>query len=218
MHVEWSWKVPASTQAMTWTLQVICGSKHAAVSMLVQGHGHGRGRSSSGFGSRVHVRVRQSGAAFSEPPIEAPTPTRGELAPALPASLMLPSGAVMFPLSAGQCTSWAYFKRPDIYDNRASTDPSTDWSADTWAGHALAEGLAVDGSPRVGDIAAWPQSFGPPGHLAYVEAVEAGGAIVISEMNTSGLPPEDYHQDPEGHTYETETIEEPTGLGLEYIH
>jgi surface antigen len=128
---------------------------------------------------------------------------------------MLPSGAILFPLGEGQCTSWAYFKRPDIYNNRSPADPILNWDADTWVGHAEAEGLVVDGNSRVGDIVAWPQSFGPPGHVAYVEAVEASGAITISEMNTSGLPTEDYHQDSEGHTYEVETI---SGSGFQFIH
>jgi surface antigen len=159
--------------------------------------------------------VRQSGAAL-RPPVASTVPS--EEAAATAPIPMLPPGSILFPLSSGQCTSWAYYKRPDIYDNRSLTDTSLDWNADAWAGHAEAEGLAVDSNPRVGDIVAWPQSFGPSGHVAYVEAVEPGASITISEMNTSGLPPEDYRQDPEGHTYEVQTLEGPAGYGFQFIH
>lgn len=211
-EVEWSWQVPANARSMTWQVRASCGISRAALAIRVRGDPRAR---QIGL-IRGRVRTRQLGTRFREPRVEAPAPTNE--AAVLPAPVMLPSGAVMFPLSGGQCTAWAYAKRPDIYDNRAPTDTNTDWNADAWVAHALAEGLAVDGTPRVGDIAAWPQSFGPPGHVAYVEAVESNGAITISEMNTSGLPPGDYRSDSEGHTYEVETIEEPAGLGLEFIH
>jgi hypothetical protein len=197
---------------MTWRVRVNCGSSRAALAIRVQGDP----RAGQLGLIRGRVRTGQHGTRFREPGIEAPAPTTE--AAVLSAPLMLPSGAVMFPLSGGQCTAWAYAKRPDVFDNRAPTDTNTDWNADTWVAHAQAEGLVVDGTPRVGDIAAWPQSFGPPGHVSYVEAVEGSGSITISEMNTSGLPPGDYHSDPEGHTYEVETLEEPAGLGLEFIH
>lgn len=160
--------------------------------------------------------MRQSGAAL-RPPVASTAPS--EEAAGTEPSPMLPPGSILFPLSSGQCTSWAYYKRPDIYDDRSPVDANLDWSADAWAGHAEAEGLVVDSNPRVGDIVAWPQSFGPPGHVAYVEAVGAGASsITVSEMNTSGLPPENYHQDAEGHTYEVETFENAAGYGFEYIH
>jgi surface antigen len=124
----------------------------------------------------------------------------------------------MFPLSDGQCVDWAYLKRPDIYDERFSADPNTNWDADTWAGHAEAEGLAVDGSPRVGDIAVWPQSYGSPGAVAYVEAVEGNGAsISVSAMDVSGAPSEDDAWDGP-YEYYVFSITEPATMGLRFIH
>jgi hypothetical protein len=50
--------------------------------------------------------------------------------------------------------------RPDIYNDRAppSVDPVNDWDAWTWAGHAQAEGLSVDGNPAAGDVMVWSRA------------------------------------------------------------
>jgi surface antigen len=97
----------------------------------------------------------------------------------------------------GQCTYYVGLMRPDIWDDRApsSVDPQTDWDAWTWSGHAQAEGLAVDGDPRPGDVMVWSrQAVGnDTGHVAMVDAV--GGTdsatgdlqLTISEMNLDGL-------------------------------
>jgi surface antigen len=97
----------------------------------------------------------------------------------------------------GQCTYYVGLMRPDIWDDRApsSVDPQSDWDAWTWAGHAQAEGLAVDGDPRPGDVMVWSrQAVGnDTGHVAMVDAV--GGTdsttgdleLTISEMNLDGL-------------------------------
>lgn len=56
-----------------------------------------------------------------------------------------------------------------------------------WGGVAAAHGVAVDGQPRLGDIA-WFSSgsgVGSYGHVAYVEAV-SGGRVTVSEDNWGG--------------------------------
>lgn len=56
-----------------------------------------------------------------------------------------------------------------------------------WGGVASGHGVAVDGTPRVGDIA-WFSStsgVGSAGHVAYVEAV-SGGRVTVSEDNYGG--------------------------------
>jgi surface antigen len=97
----------------------------------------------------------------------------------------------------GQCTYYVGLIRPDIWDDRAppSVDPVSDWDAWTWAGHAQAEGLAVDGDPRPGDVIVWSrQAVGnDTGHVAMVDAVSGTDPatgdleLTISEMNLDGL-------------------------------
>jgi surface antigen len=101
------------------------------------------------------------------------------------------------PYGWGQCTYYVGLMRPDIWNDRAppSLDPVTGWDAWTWAGHAQAEGLAVDGTPRPGDVMVWSRRAvgSDTGHVAIVDAV--GGTdsatgelkITISEMNVDGL-------------------------------
>ncbi len=101
------------------------------------------------------------------------------------------------PYGWGQCTYYVGLMRPDIWNDRAppSADPQNDWDAWTWAEHAQAEGLPVDGSPAAGDVMVWSrQAVGnDTGHVAIVDAV--GGTdpstgdleITISEMNLDGV-------------------------------
>jgi len=103
--------------------------------------------------------------------------------------------ASLFPW--GQCTYYVGLMRPDIWNDRAppSVDSLNDWDAWTWAAHAQAEGLAVDGSPRPGDVIVYsPQAVGnATGHVAMVDAVGATDPssrdvqLTISEMNLVGL-------------------------------
>lgn len=55
--------------------------------------------------------------------------------------------------------------------------------AAAWKARALEQGIAVDGSPRAGDIAWWSY-----GHVAYVERVNLDGSVVISEDSAPGGP------------------------------
>src|SRR6201986_1809022 len=108
--------------------------------------------------------------------------------------MALPAGS---PYGWGQCTYYVGLMRPDIFNDRAppSIDPVTDWDAWTWAGHAQAEGLAVDGTPQAGDVIVWSRQavHNDTGHVAVVDAV--GGTdpatgdlkVKISEMNLYGL-------------------------------
>ena len=167
------------------------------------------------------MRVRQAGAL-----LHATTTQPETVEPAEPVS----SGYVTinFALSNEQCPDWANFKRPDIYSDRSPTDPLPyNWDGWTWADHARAEGLAVSREPQVGDIAVWPETaLNPPGHVAYVEAVEpveapetpvgAPGSIVngttvetynvtVSEMNASFLPTQTIVVEGIAYTYEVQT-------------
>jgi surface antigen len=89
----------------------------------------------------------------------------------------------------GQCTYFAYEKRPDIYwtsvDNGA---PRYGWDADKWSGFAARYGHFAEGStPQVGAIMVQPaSSHSAVGHVAYVTQVIDGSHWVTQEMNTDG--------------------------------
>jgi surface antigen len=110
------------------------------------------------------------------------------------ASMAQPAGS---PYPWGQCTYYVGLMRPDIFNDRASpsVDPLTDWDAWTWAAHAQAEGLAVDGDPRPGDVMVYSRQAADndTGHVAIVDAVggtdsaTGGEEITVSEMNVEGL-------------------------------
>jgi len=131
----------------------------------------------------------------------------------------MPPATQLFPLSQGECTDWADSRRPDIYYDQSASDANpTDWDAWTWGEHAQAEGLAVDTTPQVGDIAVWPISSGSPfGHVAYVESVDQS-TLTVSEMNAPGdLTVE---QTPDGYTYYESTwaLSDLSAASVVYIH
>jgi surface antigen len=71
-----------------------------------------------------------------------------------------------------------------------------------WPGGARAAGIAVDTTPRAGDVAIW--DIGAFGHAMYVESVNKDGTINISQYNA------DYY----GHfSYATVSTS-----GLQFIH
>ena len=81
------------------------------------------------------------------------------------------------PYGGGQCTQWAWYKRQDL--------PSSLGNANAWARNAAAAGYLVDHTPAAGAVI--QTSSGWYGHVGYVEAVNADGSIVVSEMNY-GIP------------------------------
>ncbi len=97
-----------------------------------------------------------------------------------------------------QCVSYAAWKvnRVHGYDINFWGD------AKNWDNRALAAGLAVDGSPRAGDIAV--SDAGAWGHVMYVESVNGNGTINISQYNVSLTG-----------TYSTATI---SAGALKFIH
>lgn len=82
------------------------------------------------------------------------------------------------PYGAGQCTQWAWHMRPDLPGNLGN--------ASSWAYMAQAQGFAVDHRAAPGAI--FQTSGGWYGHVGYVEAVNADGSIVVTEMNYGGVP------------------------------
>jgi surface antigen len=110
----------------------------------------------------------------------------------------------------GQCTRWAYLKRPDIVNRGVRQYGISDWLAYLWVANARREGYSVNAHPRAGDIAVWPQDVdgaGPIGHVAYVISVTGNKTIRISEVNWNGSP-----------TETTRTLTRAQLRGLQFIH
>ncbi len=83
------------------------------------------------------------------------------------------------PFAAGQCTSWAWYKR-------GGTIPASFGNANTWAARARAAGYLVDRNPAPGAV--FQTSAGWYGHVGYVESVNSDGSIVVTEMNYGYRP------------------------------
>lgn len=69
----------------------------------------------------------------------------------------------------GYCTWYAKDRRPDL--------PNMLGNGGEWVANAAAQGYATGSTPKVGAIAE------TSGHVAYVEAVNPDGTVVISDMN-----------------------------------
>ena len=111
------------------------------------------------------------------------------LAVALPSASASAAQSHLHWFAKGQCTRYAYQKRPDIVDEGYRQRGFLHWDGWEWSGHARAAGFAVDRHPRKGDIAVWQPHVGgatSKGHLAYVESVTAKGKVKVTEVNWSG--------------------------------
>lgn len=81
----------------------------------------------------------------------------------------------------GFCTWYVANKRMQI----GRPLPSNLGDAWTWDDRAAAAGIKVDNNPAVGDAVVTNTTHNP-GHVAFVEAVNADGSVWISEMNSRG--------------------------------
>ncbi|WP_016912678.1 LysM peptidoglycan-binding domain-containing protein [Mammaliicoccus vitulinus] len=79
--------------------------------------------------------------------------------------------------TSGQCTYYAFSKRPDI--------GNTWGNANNWANAAAQSGYTVNNSPSAGAIL--QSTAGGYGHVAYVDRVNSDGSIQVSEMNYQGV-------------------------------
>ncbi|HSX27397.1 MAG TPA: CHAP domain-containing protein [Patescibacteria group bacterium] len=76
-----------------------------------------------------------------------------------------------------ECVSYTAWK---VYSTRGYM-PYGYGNANQWDGHARADGIPVDGSPRPGDVAV--AHWGYYGHVMYVESVNSNGTINVSQYN-----------------------------------
>lgn len=84
----------------------------------------------------------------------------------------------------GNCTWYAYERRARI---GRSIDTGGTWGhAYAWAGSARSRGFLVNNSPSVGAIIQTSSGGGGYGHVGVVEAIEANGDLIISDMNFAG--------------------------------
>ena len=91
----------------------------------------------------------------------------------------------------GQCTYWAYLKRPFVVDQTILETGASNWNGGYWALNAQVAGFKVGDRPAVGALAVWgpgEEGAGKDGHIAYVEKVLGGGDYQISEMNWQDIP------------------------------
>ncbi|MCE5039778.1 CHAP domain-containing protein [Mammaliicoccus sciuri] len=79
--------------------------------------------------------------------------------------------------TAGQCTYYAFSKRPDL--------GSTWGNANNWANAAAQSGYTVNNNPSAGSVL--QTTAGGYGHVAYVDKVNSDGSIQVSEMNYQGV-------------------------------
>jgi surface antigen len=89
----------------------------------------------------------------------------------------------------GQCTRYAYRKRPEIANRAIGTFRLLQWDGRHWAANARRAGFPVGGTPRKGDIAVWGRNeYGAfaTGHVGYVKHVFTNGSFRVSEVNWKG--------------------------------
>jgi surface antigen len=72
----------------------------------------------------------------------------------------------------GQCTWHVKNKRPDLPNNLGN--------GGSWVANAASYGFSTGTTPRAGAVGE------QPGHVVYVESVNADGTVNISEMNYAG--------------------------------
>lgn len=80
-----------------------------------------------------------------------------------------------------QCVSYTAWKVAS--SGRTMPNWAGRGDAKLWDDNAIADGIPVDTTPRVGDIAV--DNSGPYGHTMYVEAVNPDGTIHVSQYNVA---------------------------------
>ena len=132
------------------------------------------------------------------------------LAFAISAGSAIAAGEHLHWFKKGQCTRYAYQKRPDIVDEGYRQHGYLHWDGWEWAPHAKASGFKVNRKPRKGDIAVWGRKVGgasSKGHLAYVESVTSKGKVRITEVNWNG-----------SHKRTKRTLQRSYAKKLQFIH
>lgn len=82
--------------------------------------------------------------------------------------------------SVGNCTWWAAYMRPDL----AAAISGSGWNGGQWYDKFQSKGYPVGSVPKPGSVV----EFGSPGpgHVAFVERVNADGSFEVTEMDSTG--------------------------------
>jgi surface antigen len=169
---EWEWSSAASAPAGNWAFDTTCvkagkrGSSHTEVLILTENGSRGTGKL---VGPSTSI-VTKGRPDVAPPPNPQRSGSRHRAATA--------TASVGNPYPAGQCTWYAWSRRPDLGGNFGN--------AGTWAGAASRAGFPVSSIPAVGTIAVFaPYQNGAYGygHVAHVEQILSGNRIVVSDYN-----------------------------------
>lgn len=139
-------------------------------------NGGGSGESSNASSNQNNVRVTTTQAPTSSN--QATTSNSSSNVSTTTTSTSRPStggGANLY--TSGQCTYYAFSKRPDL--------GSTWGNANNWASAAAQSGYTVNNNPSSGAVL--QSTAGGYGHVAYVDKVNSDGSIQVSEMNYQGV-------------------------------
>ena len=165
---EWLWHLGNRAPAGRWSVSVACGvgkQSQATTTAFTTVGGPAAGR-------RVTLIAAGTRRAFA-------SPTSAEKGVGLGA-------AGRNPYPAGQCTWWAWMKRPDLPWFSGESG-----NAKNWISSAQRAGIPTGTAPIAGAVVVFQpgQDYsGAYGHVAYVMSV-SGNAITISEANFNGKPP-----------------------------
>lgn len=111
----------------------------------------------------------------------------------------------------GECTSWAAWAFNRDHGHGVNGTPKyslaagnfANGNAATWRTAWESRGWPVSSTPQRGAIAWWGANgalgVGDAGHVAYVEAVNPDGSVLLSEYNNAGLAPP-------GHRFDVRTV------------
>jgi surface antigen len=89
-------------------------------------------------------------------------------------------------IAGHNCTNYVAYVEQTV--NGAPAPPYQLGNADTWYQNAGAHGVGTNSTPAAGAVAWWGDAKVNGGHVAYVESVNAGGSIIISEDSYASGP------------------------------
>lgn len=192
-RLAWVWRVPARARSAIWMVTATCGTSQVVARLRVRGV---RRRKAVLAVARA-IRVLQYGGSFHSADDSLLGPILG-----LATTWWQQTGGEILAgfqsgVAAGQCTSYAAAKRPDIIervDLRAYARVllagggrlAVDWAAKDWGENAREAGLPTGRVPEAGAVVVFqPGVYGAfaDGHVAFVNAVRLDGSFTISEMH-----------------------------------
>ena len=215
--IQWSWKVPVRAKSATWHLNVVCDKMSETITMRVIGRHTGLDRMITGkvrvqqdgtLLTEPAVPVGSTATLPAGPPTpvlpitEDPTLTAYAWAQANQ-DWEQEGAADINIFRNGYCTDEAETLRPDIVNYTMpviwaeeimagdNVLPYPNWDATFWDTNAAQAGFQVGATPEAGAIlvehAADYNHATDPGHVAYVDSVNANGSLTVTEEHAPKL-------------------------------